>query len=121
MPTTFSATLDTRVLDAIVAGAPEKLEGALDKIAGDVLASALPDVPVDTGALRASGHVETPEPGVRLIVFSMRYAAFVELGHFTRRDTQGGPRWVPAQPYLYPAMLAIIGALGGYVVVVVTP
>ena len=75
----------------------------MDRAAYKVLADAKKMAPVDTGALRASGRVESPKPTERLIVFGgagtgVDYAEFVEYGTMFQ----------VAQPYLRPAMLKAI-------------
>ena len=66
--------------------------------------------PKDTGALAAS--CEHHLDGTTLIVSALggaggrSYAAYIELGHRVFHPTTGivGPEWVPAQPFLRPAL-----------------
>ena len=74
-------------------------------------------VPVDTGALRESGHVELvvssgPRPSAA-VVFDQPYAAYLEYGTGQRGAASQGagegpydPNWpgMVAQPYLRPAL-----------------
>ena len=81
-----------------------------------VLEEAEAIVPVDTGELRESGHVEIlqagPQPSAA-VVFDSDHAAFVEWGTGQRGAASPGagdgpydPNWpgMPAQPYLRPAL-----------------
>jgi hypothetical protein len=58
-----------------------------------------------TPHLRDSFHVIETEHGVE-ILSSADYWAYVEYGHRTRPSREAGhvQRWVPAQPYLRPAI-----------------
>lgn len=80
--------------------------------------------PKDTGALAAS--VESHMDGTDLIVSAVggddgrSYAAYIELGHRVFHPSTGevGPEWVPAEPFLRPALLGgfwtgPVGAHGG--------
>ena len=69
------------------------VEEAVDKTALLTAGRAKRNAPVDTGQLRASGHVEEPGPLRRKVVFDVAHAAPQEFG---TRD-------MPAQPYLGPA------------------
>lgn len=67
------------------------------KTAFDVLAGASQRVPVDTGALKNSGHVEDGSSDLEKIVsYPMDYAGYVEYGTVH----------MAAQPYLTPAIEA---------------
>ena len=81
-----------------------------------VLETAESIVPVDTGELRESGHVELlnagPQPSAA-VVFDTPYAAYVEYGTGERGAASEGagpgpytPGWpgMPAQPYLRPSL-----------------
>ena len=70
-------------VDDLVAGAQVILDGALDR------------VPVDTGELYDSGHLEVQSDDV-LVVFSAPHASYVEFGI-------RNPNY-PVQPYLRPAL-----------------
>jgi uncharacterized protein with WD repeat len=66
-------------------------------------------VPIDTGALRES--IEHHMNGTTLVVSATgsdvrTYAAYIELGHRVYHPSTGtvGPEWVPAQPFLRPAL-----------------
>lgn len=74
---------------------------ALDLLAHEILNKAKRKCPVRTGALRASGRVETPKPELRIISFGgpgtlVDYAATVEYGG----------RY-PPRPFLRPAFLEV--------------
>ncbi len=57
-------------------------EAAVAQIADALLVQAKAECPVDTGALRASGHVvETADPNTRHVVFDMPYASPVHYGN----------------------------------------
>jgi HK97 gp10 family phage protein len=81
-----------------------------------VLETAESIVPVDTGELRESGHVEIlqggPQPSAA-VVFDSDHAAYVEYGTGVRGAASAGagegpydPNWpgMPAQPYVRPAL-----------------
>jgi HK97 gp10 family phage protein len=88
---------------------------AITEWAERVLATAQVLVPVDTGALRESGHVEVSESGKTVyaaVVFDSPHSVFVEFGTGIRGAASPGagpgpysPTWpgMPAQPYLRPA------------------
>lgn len=79
-------------------------------------------VPVDTGELRTSGHLEmseTPKGATAQVIFDAPHAAYVEFGTGVRGAASAGagvetlgmhitysPSWpgMPAQPYLRPAL-----------------
>lgn len=81
-----------------------------------VLVEAQAIVPVDTGALKASGRVTVRETGsscVADVEFTAGHAAYVEYGTGLRGSESPGagpyaydPGWagMPAQPYLRPAL-----------------
>lgn len=78
----------------------------LDRIAAKVLTKAKRNAPVITGALRASGRIEVPNPTQRIIAFGGKgtkvdYARYVEFGRFS---------FAPYDPipYLRPALIATI-------------
>ena len=80
-----------------------KMGPKMEEKANKILAAAKDNAPVDTGALRDSGHVEKEDEITYLIVFdapvlsgSGSYARYVEEGT-SKMD---------AQPYLRPAILA---------------
>lgn len=72
-------------------------------------------VPVDTGALKASGHVDVVQSGKQVfitIAYDAPYSVYVEFGTGRRGASSPGagdgpynPNWpgMPAQPYLRPA------------------
>jgi HK97 gp10 family phage protein len=62
------------------------------EIAKDILHDAQMHAPVDTGALKASGHIEDNGKTVS-VVFDVSYARYVEFGTSKMR----------AQPFLTPA------------------
>jgi HK97 gp10 family phage protein len=90
---------------------------SVEQAAAIVLEEAEAIVPVDTGELRESGHVEMlvsegPHPEAA-VVFDTPYAAYVEYGTGERGAASPGagegpytPGWpgMPAQPYLRPAL-----------------
>ena len=90
---------------------------SVEQGAGIVLEEAEAIVPVDTGELRESGHVEMvetsgPKPSAA-VVFDSDHAAYVEYGTGVRGAASPGagdgpydPNWpgMPAQPYLRPAL-----------------
>jgi HK97 gp10 family phage protein len=81
-----------------------------------VLEEAEAIVPVDTGELRESGHVELLNAGSQpsaAVVFDSPHAAYVEYGTGIRGEASAGagegpydPNWpgMPAEPYLRPAL-----------------
>jgi HK97 gp10 family phage protein len=82
-------------LTRIAAKCPQAAEAALELTARDILTVAQALSPVDTGAMRDSGAVETPSPGVRHVGFGVEYAPFNEYGTVN----------MPATPFLTPAFL----------------
>lgn len=89
---------------------------SVEQGAGAVLETAESIVPVDTGDLRESGHVELlqagPQPSAA-VVFDSDHAAYVEYGTGIRGAASAGagegpydPNWpgMPAQPYLRPSL-----------------
>lgn len=78
----------------------------LDRIAAKVLTKAKRNAPVRTGALRASGRIEVPNPTKRIIAFGgqgtkVDYARYVEFGRFSFNP------YDPI-PYLRPALISVI-------------
>ena len=83
--------------------------------AQSVLTDALQIVPVDTGQLRDSGHLETASDGEGVavqVVFDAPYAVYVEFGSGIRGAESAGagpgpysPTWpgAAAQPFVRPA------------------
>jgi hypothetical protein len=73
-------------LDRIRARMLDAAERAVTAAANDLLGRAQRDAPVDTGALRASGHVDverTPDGVEAVVSFSRPYAAAQEVGYAT--------------------------------------
>lgn len=99
----------------VIAKVTEGIRNGVIKWAGDVLDTAQDLVPVDTGELKASGHVTVAETGKSIaaaVSFDADHAAFVEFGTGVRGAASAGAgegpystSWVgmPAQPYLRPA------------------
>jgi hypothetical protein len=90
---------------------------SLEQSCEAVLEEAEAIVPVDTGELRESGHVEAPKDNagrvVGSVVFDADHAAYVEYGTGIRGASSEGagdgpynPNWpgMVAQPYLRPAL-----------------
>lgn len=71
----------------------------LDKAALLVLRRAKPKTPVDTGTLMLSEMKIDVSPTERDVVAFADYSVYVEFGHHTRSGS-----WVPAQPYMRPAL-----------------
>ncbi len=70
----------------------------LDKAALDTESRAKRICPVDTGRLRASIHVDDPQPFLREVGSTdVEYAIYVEMGTYRSR----------AQPYMRPAFEAV--------------
>lgn len=99
----------------IIAKVTEGIRNGVIKWAGTVLDTAQAMVPVDTGDLKASGHVTVADTGKTIaaaVSFDMPYAMYVEFGTGVRGAASPGAgdgpystSWVgmPAQPYLRPA------------------
>ena len=99
----------------IIAKVTEGIRNGVIKWAGTVLDTAQAMVPVDTGDLKASGHVTVADTGKTIaaaVSFDMPYAMYVEFGTGVRGAASAGAgdgpystSWVgmPAQPYLRPA------------------
>jgi len=58
----------------------EDAEFLQEVIASRLLDNALIEVPVVTGQLMISGHINDGDPGETIVVFPTRYAKFVEFG-----------------------------------------
>jgi HK97 gp10 family phage protein len=94
--------MDLREADRILKQAAQKGIEATNEIANAILANADPRVPVDTGALRASGEVTEATTGNRVATVSyggddVNYAVYQEFGTSKMN----------AQPYLKPAIEAV--------------
>ena len=99
----------------IAAKVTEAVRASVIEWAGNVLDTAQALVAVDTGELKASGHVTIAETGKTIaaaVSFDADHAAFVEFGTGVRGAASAGAgegpystSWVgmPAQPYLRPA------------------
>lgn len=118
MPSDFVFELDDRSVYAVLDDAldAEATDENLDDLADQALDYMDQTVPVDTGDLRSVlDKRKTPDgPGVQVGVFEgnrgsasgeeVTYAPDVELGHQTSAGT-----WVPAQPFIAPAVHALRG------------
>ncbi len=99
----------------VVAKVTEALKQGITAWAERVLGTAQSLVPVDTGELKASGHVVVNETGSTVaaaVVFDAGHSVFVEYGTGQRGAASPGagpgpynPSWpgMAAQPYLRPA------------------
>lgn len=99
----------------LVAKITEAVTLGITNWADRVLATAQAIVPVRSGELRDSGHVEVTEAGKTVyaaVVFDSPHSIFVEFGTGQRGAASPGagdvpysPTWpgMPAQPYLRPA------------------
>lgn len=86
--------LNLRRLRRVLSGSPAAIDRGAKAYAAAVADLAQQLSPVDTGALRASIHVENGDaPGRYKVVASVPYAAAVEFG----------TRHAAAQPFLTPA------------------
>jgi hypothetical protein len=133
----MSVKLDTRVLDAIIATHRQEASKVVRAGAFAVEGEAKNRAPVDLGALKgsiytvteghdgysaASGAAKQARPGVQtephpapkndLTAHTgpcVEYASALEFGHLTKPFTksQGAQNYVPAQPYLIPAVEAV--------------
>jgi HK97 gp10 family phage protein len=102
--------LNASVAQAILAQATRL---SVEQGAAIVLEEAEAIVPVDTGELRESGHVEIVSPTSAAVVFDSEHAAYVEYGTGRRGAASPGagagpydPNWpgMVAQPFLRPAL-----------------
>lgn len=98
----------------ISAKVDDAVTAAITEWAEKVLTTAQSICPVDTGALRASGHVEVASTGKTAavaVVFDAPYSVYVEYGTGQRGASSSGAgdgpygstAGQPAQPYLRPA------------------
>lgn len=83
-------------LTAYIARLPVKADALAGTVAREIVSDAQQRAPVRTGALRASIAAQRQAAAVWLVVASVSYARFVELGTYKM-----SPR-----PYFYPAVLA---------------
>lgn len=111
----FNATSSFSGLNAKVAEATFRQANRLsvERSAEIVLEEAEAIVPVDTGDLRDSGHVEAVSDIQAAVVFDSDHAVYVEYGTGQRGAASPGagegpydPNWpgMVAQPYLRPAL-----------------
>ena len=91
----FSVSVDTSKLDAIIAKLPGNRDKIVKATAFHILGEARKRAPVATGALRDNSEV-TDGDGYKNIEFHQEYAAFVELGTWK----------MAARPFLKPAVEA---------------
>lgn len=77
-------------------------DDALLEICEAILTGALARVPVKTGALRESGHIQKFEAHQYAVIFNLPYAKRIEFG-FHGTDSLGRKYNQAAQPYLRPA------------------
>jgi HK97 gp10 family phage protein len=94
--------MDTTEADRILQQAARKSITVTNRIAHEVLTAADMRVPVDTGALKASGAVEEATPGNETAVVSyggddVDYAVYQEFGTYKMK----------AQPYMQPAIESV--------------
>src|SRR4051812_41345042 len=97
-PSRFDAMPDD--LDRIRARMLDAAERAVTAAANDLLGRAQRDAPVDTGALRASGHVDverTPDGVDAVVSFNRVYSAAVHEGHATMHRGGTTYEWVMRQ------------------------
>jgi hypothetical protein len=103
-----TVTLDTAMMDKIIAECPLGVVQILNRIAFEIEADSKPRTPIITGNLRSSCQVTPATYGNNLAIigYYADYAAAVELGHLTRPfvKSQGCQRFVPAKPFLRPAV-----------------
>jgi hypothetical protein len=107
MSATYRSTIPQLIADL-----PTLIDEAVLAVGNTILAQALPNVPVDTGALKRSGRVEVMGPQHVRVVFGgvgdiaakrdVVYAAYVEFGS-TRTTANGTAVTIRAQPFLGPA------------------
>jgi phage gpG-like protein len=108
----IKVTLDKRVLEQIRRSTPQKVGNAVRAAALEgeryvkqsfTTSPSSPGEPpgIDTGALRASIHVETVNANTRAIATSTDYAAYLEFG--TSR--------MSARPYMMPMAIWLQGQL----------
>jgi hypothetical protein len=80
-------------------------EQYITNVAEDIKAKAQQEAPYRTGKLRNSIEVtEGMSAKEKFIGSDLYYAVLVEMGHLSKKGN-----WVQAQPYLRPALDAIIG------------
>ncbi len=89
-------TVNTRGMDAIIAGLPGAIEQGVERGANLIADLARQLAPEDSGDLKRSIHVDDGDDALsRRVIADMPYAAFVEYG-------TSNPNY-PAQPYMTPA------------------
>ena len=94
----MSVTFVSHVKDVMNAEASAKAT-ALEIIGGKAESYAKKLCPVDTGRLRNSITHQQYDENTEIIGTNVEYAPYVELGHHTT-----GGSFVPAKPYLRPAI-----------------
>ena len=97
---TFSGEIDG---SAALEIARTKMGPAMEEKANKILEAAKDNAPVDTGALRDSGHIEKEDEITYLIVFD---APVLDGQGSYARYVEEGTSKMDAQPYLRPAILA---------------
>ena len=97
---TFSGEIDG---SAELEIARTKMGPAMEEKANKILEAAKDNAPVDTGALRDSGHIEKEDEITYLIVFD---APVLDGQGSYARYVEEGTSKMDAQPYLRPAILA---------------
>ena len=83
--------------------ARKKMGPKMEEKANKILDAAKDNAPVDTGALRDSGHVEKKDEITYLIIFDA--PVLNGTGSYARYVEEGTSK-MDAQPYLRPAILA---------------
>ena len=94
--------------------APKILARALFREAEPIMTKSKRLVPVDTGALRSSGHVEPPEiRGKRVRVFLVYGGASAEYAVFVHENTNARHNPPTQAKYLEQPLMEAIPGLGG--------
>jgi len=116
--TTYSVTVDTAVLDRLLAEAPDRFAQLLAAGAFETAALGKMTAPVDTGALANSIKVHREGPTTYKIGPSVLYAIYQEMGWTDKGGNHHPGKWymtnalLTEAPRIYEAVRQMFGGTG---------
>jgi len=116
--TTYSVTVDTAILDGLLASAPDRFSQVLAAAAFEVEALAKMTAPVDTGALANSIKVHKESDMAYKIGPSVFYAIYQEMGWTDAGGNHHPGKWfmtnalLTETPRVYEAVRQMFGGSG---------